>query len=77
MTWRNPQLSSAAQQWRIAQGAVNQAQWRIRVRDEESSSPVPSRGERPADMKALVAQANNALSECLRIARQADPSPRR
>ncbi len=76
MTWRNPQLTPATQQWRMAQGAVLHAQRRIRVRDEESVSPVPAKA-RPADLPVLVAQANNALAECLRIARQADPAPRR
>lgn len=71
MTWRNPQLPQAAEQWRMAQGAVIRTQRRIRVLDEESSSPVP-KASRAGDLALLVAQANKALSECLRLNRQAD-----
>lgn len=71
MTWRNPQLPQATEQWRIAQGAVIRTQRRIRVLDEESRSPVPKAAS-SGDLDVLVAQANKALSECLRLNRQAD-----
>jgi hypothetical protein len=60
MTWRNPQLPQATEQWRMAQGAVIRTQRRIRVLDEESRSPVPKDS---GDLTSLVAQANKALSE--------------
>lgn len=71
MTWLNPQLAAAAREWRTAQSAVIQARRAIRVLDEECSSPRPARpGAR--DVADLEAQAHRALSECLRITRQAD-----
>ena len=74
MTWRNPQLSQAAQQWRLAQNELFQVQRKIRVRDEESSSAVPERASTPSLRSAemLADEANRALALCLRIARQAD-----
>lgn len=70
MTWRNPQLSAAAHEWRTAQGAVIQARRRIRVLDEECSSTPPAHPG-AQDVTVLEAQANQALSECLRLVRQA------
>ncbi|WP_427912918.1 hypothetical protein ACPWT1_20205 [Ramlibacter sp. MMS24-I3-19] len=70
MTWRNPQLTAAAHEWRTAQCAVIQARRVIRVLDEECSSPAPARAS-AGDVAILEARANQALSECLRITRQA------
>ncbi|HEY1229834.1 MAG TPA: hypothetical protein VGF26_21185 [Ramlibacter sp.] len=76
MTWQNPELSTAARTWRTAQSAVLQAQRKIRVLDEECSDPRPARPV-AGDVTLLEAQAKHALSECLRIARQADRLPTR
>lgn len=71
MTWQNPKLAQAARQWRLAQGALVRSQRPILVRDEESSSPrAVSAAE--ADRTALQLRASRAMSECLRLSRQAD-----
>ena len=71
MTWQNPRLADAALQWRIAQNAVARAKHTFRVSDEERSAPLPGRPG-AADVTALERHANQALAECLRLARQAD-----
>jgi len=73
MTWHNPKLAQAAQQWRMAQGALVRSQRPISFRDEESSSPhAHAVCANEVDKTALQLRASHALSECLRISRQAD-----